>query len=226
MGAGAAIEAAIGLGPLARYPRRVVDQWLAQAVRIETPPGTSIYQENDEPQVGLVVEGIIRLYMTAPDGRQVTVRYARPGQLIGVPALIGGPAPVSASMLTRSVVLMLPVGALRSTAHEHAEVAWLFAEEVCRRLYDSLEGLAGNAFGTLTERVCRHLLDVASPGPTPDTLTAEVTQQDLANAVGSSRVPVARILAELRTEGLIATHSGHIELTDPLAVHERAWARE
>ena len=179
-----------------------------------------------EPRVGLVVEGIIRLYMTAPDGRQVTVRYARPGQLLGIPALIGGPAPVSVSMLTRSVLLMLPVEALRSTAHERADVAWLFAEEVCRRLYDTLEGLAGNAFGTLTERVCRQLIEVANPGPTADTLTAAVTQQDLANAVGSSRVPVARILADLRTEGLVATHTGHVDLLDPLAIHERAWARE
>lgn len=224
--AGAAVAAAVDNGPLARFPRVLVDRWLAAAVRIEAPPGASIYQEHDEPRVGLMVEGIVRLYMAAPDGRQVTVRYARPGQLLGIPALVGGPAPVSVAMLTRTVVLMLPVEQLRAAGHERPEVAWLFAEEICRRLYDVLEGLAGSAFGTLKERVCRHLLEMAGPGATPETLRTSVTQQDLANAVGSSRVPVARVLAELRGDGLVATATGGIDLLDPLAIHARAWARE
>ena len=41
-----------------------------------------------------VLDGLLRVYMHAGDGRQVTVRYARAGDLLGVPSLVGGPAPV------------------------------------------------------------------------------------------------------------------------------------
>lgn len=222
----AAIEAAVHHGPLARLPHALVQEWIDTATRLEVPQGASIYQEHDAPRVGLIVEGLVRAYMTAPDGREVTVRYARAGQLLGIPALVGGPAPVSVAMLTRTVILMLPFEALGRAGREQPEVGWQFAEEICRRLYDALEALAGNAFGTLTERVCRHLLEMSGPGATDETLRAAVTQQDLANAVGSSRVAVARILAELRREGLIETGSRGIELLSPLALHDRAWARE
>lgn len=195
-------------------------------MRVEVPAGSFIYHEHDEPRAGLVVQGLLRMFMTAPDGRQVTVRYARPGQLIGIPAVVGGPAPVSAEMLTHAVVLMLPVNRLEEAGRSDARVAWLFAEETCRRLYDSLEGLAGNAFGSLTQRVCRHLLELAEASREDERLVANVTQQALADAVGSTRVAVARILNELRKRGCIETGPAGIVLREPLAVHEAAWARE
>lgn len=36
------------------------------------------------PRGMLVVRGLIRVYMTSPEGRQVTVRYARAGDLLGI----------------------------------------------------------------------------------------------------------------------------------------------
>jgi len=221
-----AVDGAVARGPLGRFPRECVEQWLSAGVRVETPPGSFIYHEHDEPRAGVVVEGLLRMFMSAPDGRQVTVRYARAGQLIGIPAVVGGPAPVSVQMLTRTVVVMIPVGMLEEAGRTNAAVAWLFAEETCRRLYDTLEGLAGNAFGTLTERVCRHLLDLAAHEQNGDRLVVAATQQELANAVGSTRAAVARVLNDLRRAGFLGRCAEGIELRDPLGVHEAAWARE
>jgi CRP/FNR family transcriptional regulator len=220
------MEAAISRGPLSRFPRGLVSEWLKAGVRLEGPAGSFLYHEHDEPRAGVVVEGLMRMFMTAPDGRQVTVRYARPGQLVGIPAIVGGPAPVSAQMLTRTVLLMLPVAALVEAGRSDPEVAWLFAEEISRRLYDSLEGLAGNAFGSLKERVCRNLLELAAESQKDERLFVSATQQQIADAVGSTRVAVARVLSELRNHGLISTGNAGIELLEPLEIHESAWARE
>lgn len=219
------IDAAVRRGPLSRFPRARVEKWLKSGVRLEAPQGSCIYYEHDEPRAGLVVDGLLRLFMTAPDGRQVTVRYARPGQLIGIAAVIGGPAPVSAQMVTRATLLMFPVDEMKEAGRSDPAIAWLFAEEVCRRLYDSLEGLAGNAFGSLKERVCRNLLEMAEGGA-GERLLVHATQQELANAVGSARVAVARILNELRRDGFIETGSEGIVLVKPMAIHQAAWARE
>lgn len=44
--------------------------------RTENPPGTTIYTAGAEPYAALVVRGLLRVYMTSAEGRQVTVRYA------------------------------------------------------------------------------------------------------------------------------------------------------
>ena len=47
-------------------------------------------------------------------------------------------------------------------AQRHAGVAWALAEELNRRLYDTLQQAAINAFGSVRQRVAAHLLDLAS----------------------------------------------------------------
>src|SRR5215510_9725958 len=61
---------------------------------IEFPVAHTLYAEADAARLAVVMEGLLRVYMHASDGRQVTVRYARAGDLLGVPAVVGGPAPV------------------------------------------------------------------------------------------------------------------------------------
>jgi len=89
-----------------------------------------------------------------------------------------------------------------------------------------LEELAGNAFATVRQRVARHLLDLAASRPTTaGRLTAIVSQQDLANSVGSVREVVARVLAELRTEHIVRTLPGRVEILDPVQMSRQMWSR-
>jgi len=115
---------------------------------------------------------------------------------------------------------------VKRAAHNDASVAWVLAEESVHRLYDVLEELAGNAFASVRQCVARHLLDLASsrsPGHGP--LTALVSQQDLANSVGSVREVDARVLAELRSQGLVRTSPGRVEILDPVRMSRQLWSR-
>jgi DNA-binding transcriptional regulator LsrR (DeoR family) len=56
-------------------------------------------------------------------------------------------------------------------------------------------------------------------------VTALVSQQDLANSVGSVREVVARVLAELRSEGLVRTSPGRIDILDPVRLSGQLWSR-
>ena len=67
---------------------------------VEFPSGQTVYAEADTERVAAVMRGLLRVYMHAGDGRQVTVRYVRAGDLLGVPALIAGPAPVFVQAVT------------------------------------------------------------------------------------------------------------------------------
>lgn len=207
---------------LFRLPEKAVDHLLQDAVALEIPTGAALYPEHAEPRVGLVVSGLVRVYMTSAEGRQVTVRYARPGDVLGMAVVVGGPARTAVQALTDVKVLMLNVRTLRDLGRRDPEVAWAFAEELGRRLYDALDELASNVFGSVRQRVARHLLDLAARQESGHALVVSATQRDIAEAVGSVREVVARVLKELKAEHLVNSTSTGIHIIDPAGLHEAA----
>jgi CRP/FNR family transcriptional regulator, cyclic AMP receptor protein len=221
-----AINEAVAKSVLAEFPPTLRETLIQDAVRAEFPAGTTAYYQEDEPRCGLVITGLIRDYMIAPDGRQITVRYARAGDLLGIAVIVGGPAPVSVQILTDAALLMLNVRTLQRSGQTEPKVGWLMAQEVTRRLYDTLEALAGNTFGSLRQRVARHLLDLAVSHQQGRGLVVMVTQQEIADAVGSVRPVVARIIRDFRTEGIITTSSDGIIVLKPAELHANTWSRD
>lgn len=217
------IRDALARSPLGRLSTEVQTRLLEGAMQVDAPAGSTIYEEGARSNYGLIVSGLIRMYMTSPDGRQVTVRYARSGELAGIPAVIGQGAPVSTQILTDTRALLLNPETLRTLAQREAELGWLLAEEVTQRVFGVLEALSGYTFGSVRQRVAWHLLELAARQRHIDGLVARVTQQELADAVGSVRQVVARTLGELRREGLVATGAGGVRLLDPDALHQQAW---
>jgi CRP/FNR family cyclic AMP-dependent transcriptional regulator len=200
---------------LSDLPPEVADQLLANAMLIDVPAGGIVYRDNDAPRCVLVVSGLIRVYFTSLEGRQLTVRYARSGAMLGAPTAIGGPAAVGVQAVTDSALLMFSPVALRALASEDVRVAWPLAQEVTRLLYGVLDAFAGNAFGSVRQRVARHLLDLATTHQKSAILVAEVNQQALADAVGSAREVVARTLHDFRSVGLIRSSAAGIVILDP-----------
>lgn len=218
------VDAAMTGSFLGGLPGRLVSELLARGVRGEYPSGTTIYRPGSPAQTLLVVDGLVRVYMSSPDGRQVTVRYARGSDVLGIAVLVGGPADVGVQTLAPTTVFGIDASALADAARRDGRVGWMLAEELNRRLYENLEQTAVNAFGTVRQRVALHVLDLASEQQGPSgPLVARVTQQELADAVGSVREVVARVLRELRVAGLVATTAAGVRVLDPTGLHDQTW---
>jgi CRP/FNR family cyclic AMP-dependent transcriptional regulator len=173
------VDAAMARSFLGTLPADLVDELLAAGERTDYPEGTTIYREGSPPRAALVIEGLLRVYMTSAEGRQVTVR----------------------------------------------RVAWAVAEELNRRLYDTLQQTAVNAFGSVRQRVAAQLLDLASAQQRPEgRLVAQVSQRELADAVGSVREVVARVLREFRLAGLVATAPDSVLILDAARLHRESWS--
>ncbi len=214
------VDDALARSFLADLPKELVDQLRTEGERADYPAGTTVYQSGARPQAALVVRGLIRVFLSSPGGRQVTVRYARPGDVLGIAVLIGGPVNTSVQAVEPSSVFRLSERTLVATAQRDARVGWTLAEELSRRLYDVLEQTAVNAFGSVRQRVAGHLLDLASNEQRPSgRLVAHVSQQELADAVGSVREVVARTLRDLRVAGIVATEADSVVILDPARLH-------
>lgn len=227
------VARAVALSHLGALAPGRVDPVVAAGRRATISAGAVIHWVGeDAPHVDLVVSGVLRAFVTAPDGRTMTVRYARVGALLGVMSLYapGFALPVTVQALTDAVVLRLSPHLVRQSADRDVEMAKALLVDQAERALAFLCELPGSAFASVTQRVVRHLLDLASldlsrerPAGRP-VLVARVTQSDLADAVGSVREVVVRVLRQLRDDGLIETGRDGIVIVDPeRLVAEHGW---
>ena len=228
------IARAVALSHLGALPPGRVDPLVATARRAAIPAGAVIHWVGEDvPHVDLVVSGVVRAFVTAPDGRAMTVRYARVGALLGIMSLYapGFALPATVQALTDAVVLRFPPHIVRQSADRDVDVAKVLLVDQAERALAFLSELPGSAFASVTQRVVRHMLDLASqdlsqpqrPAGRP-VLVAQVTQSDLADAVGSVREVVVRVLRQLRDDGLIETGRDGIVIIDPeRLVAEHGW---
>jgi CRP-like cAMP-binding protein len=114
-------------------------------------------------------------------------------------------------------------------------VAQAFLRELSARVLGFLAEIPGSAFTSVRQRVARHLLDLADganddggqstlPAAWPGAreLAVRTTQQELAEAVGSVREVVVRILRDLREAGVVRTERDRIVVVDPGRLAELA----
>ena len=208
-------------GFLGRLPRAAAERLLGEAIRINLPGGAVVYRDEDSPRLIVVVKGLLRVFLTSPDGRQVTARYARSGDVAGLVLVIGGPAPMSIQAMTSSLVVALRVDTMRALMATDEGVARACAEELTLQLHELLADLFDQAFMSIRQRLARQLLLLATPGPGQH-LVVRAAQQDLADAIGSVREVVTRNLHQLHVEGLIDTGRDEIILLDPERIAEDA----
>jgi CRP/FNR family transcriptional regulator len=137
---------------------------------------------------------------------------------MGMATLFGKMHRVSAQAITDSSLYALSVSQLKRLMSSDVRVANALCMEMAMRLQDYFGVLAAAHFGTLRQQVVRHILDLAAESQRGTTLIAPITQQELADAVGSVREVVARVLKALKKEGLVESGKGGITLINPVAL--------
>jgi CRP/FNR family cyclic AMP-dependent transcriptional regulator len=202
---------------LAALPPLARERLLADAVFHEIQAGSSIFSATEAMErTGVILRGMARTHLSSADGRRLSVRFARPGSLVG--SLPDGRASLSVQAVVPCTILEWSLATLSELIAEDGRVGLALVAEMARRLRETYATLASNTFGSMRERVARQLLDLTTDGPGPARLVAPITQQGLADGVGTVREVVARVLRDFRHEGLIATVDGCIEIVDPAAL--------
>ena len=231
----AQLRLAVSRSHLRDLPGDVVDELLVGADRVRIAAGSVTHREGeDAPHLELVIAGVVRVFVTAPDGRTMTIRYCRPGALIGAVSLFatGFALPATTQALVDAEMLRLSPTAARRAAARDARVAQVFLSELSERVLSFIWEIPGSAFATVRQRVARHLLDMASERvPEPPSapwsrseLTVNVSQRELAEAVGTAREVVVRVLRELRQDGVVRTGRDQIVIADPdRLIRESGW---
>ncbi len=161
----------------------------------------------------LIRAGVVRVFLRTETGRQLTVRYARPGDLVGVVPLLGGTRTWNAEAIVQTTLEVLTVEQIQAAATRHPELPWLITENVAVWASEMARTVADSISQPMVARVARHLREFASSSPNGRAV-AHVSHQRLADAVGTVREVISRQLQALRTDGVIETRPGRVIVVD------------
>jgi len=212
------VGAAIAASNLRALQPESIAALTADARTLVAPAGSTVHREGDDaPHFELVLSGLIRVHVTAPVGRTMTVRYCRPGSILGAVSLFADrfSLPATIQALVDSEVLALQPAVVRRLVQADPGVTRAVLAELSERVLSFVAEIPSGAFATVRQRVARHLLDLASEHQHGPALMAPVSQQELADAVGTVREVVVRILRDLRAEGVVETRRAGIVVLAP-----------
>jgi CRP-like cAMP-binding protein len=200
---------------LAEFSPKATAYVLQGAVEVRTPPGPLPPPRVGPDQDGavmLIVSGLVRTFRRN-ETRQITTRYTGRCQLVGIPALIRHGSSAHGEVIADAHMLRLVGSRLREVVQHDAPSAWIVMREIAR-LHDAAVNMAcDNVFLNVRQRVARHLLDLSVREP--DGLVVYASHQDIADAIGSVREVVSRVVRELRTEGMVTRMGDRMVLTRP-----------
>lgn len=197
-------------GLAARLPGEVLRDLLENARRVDFRAGEVIYRQGDEASIWLIHQGLVRLYVMAPDGREATASYLGPGDFAGLFSLGEERPAANLQALKLTTASEIQKGRVEEVARAYTQFARELERELLRRWHDALLGMGFNTFGTTRARIVRHLLSLADRDYRDGRLVSRVTQQGIADSAGTVREVVGRVLRELKGEGLVDIRRGEI----------------
>lgn len=212
---------------LATLSDAVLEKLTADASLVDVPGGGTILRlGSTEPFACVVADGLMRTYLSSAAGRQLTVRYIRPGDIVGVTTVFTTQLSNSAvQAITASSVLVLRPHTLRALARQDVALANVLLVDVAERAAAYISALASTTLSSLRQNVVRHLLDLAVTEDSSAQPVVRLSQQELADNVGTVREVVGRILRDLKDAGLLSTARDEIVLLDPERLHDITWPR-
>lgn len=213
------------LADLAFWPRLTAAERerVEQTTRsVEYQPGQMIWSgERDCLGILLIRSGVVRLFLLSEDGREATVSRMSEGEVCIITAACAMPTTqlnIQVQAESRVEALVLPAVTLSGLVKENLYVENFMYRSAAQHFSRVMEAVEQMLFSTLEQRLIAYLLDEAQRLGT-DTL--KVTQEQMAQAIGSAREAVTRTLKKLAASGAVELFRGGVRLADEKELRRR-----
>jgi len=159
--------------------------------------------------------GKVRLTVVAENGKEATIGILNPGDFFGEGGLAGQPLRMgSATAMTDCELMQIEKKAMMLALHQEHALSDLFTAYLLGRNIRYEEDLVDQLFNSSEKRLARILLLLAHFGKegVPETVVPKISQETLAEMVGTTRSRVSFFMNRFRKLGFIHYNGG-------LAVH-------
>ncbi len=186
------------------------------------PAHTVLMHEGDAADsLFIILSGRVKVYASNASGKDVILGTQGAGEYVGELALDGGERSASVITLEPTTCAVVTGAQLREFIVEHPDFAIHLIHRLIRRIRTLTDSVKSLALDDVYSRVIGLLAQLAQPTEPggPRVVVERLTQQDIAERVGSSREMVSRIFKELTVGGYIAVAGGRITVlkTPPAA---------
>jgi CRP-like cAMP-binding protein len=176
------------------------------------PKNETIFNQGDAADsVFYVQQGKVRLTVVSKIGREATLGLLGEGEFFGEGALAGQPMRMgSATAMTDCELLRIDKKAMMLALHREHEFSDLFVAYLLARNIRYEEDLVDQLFNSSEKRLARILLLLAHFGKegVPVTVIPKISQETLADMIGTTRSRVSFFMNRFRKLGFIAYEAG------------------
>ncbi len=175
------------------------------------------YQKNevifDEGEYGdsihILLKGVVRLYRSSANGYQRTLMFVKKSEVYGnLPLVDNLVHNVTAEVFEESVNLSIPNKFVRKYIKEKPEILWYLSTDVVKKLRMTNQ-VVEEGYLDAERRIIRGLVLICEKfGVETERgleLRLRITQEELANFSGTTRVTVANVFSSLVEQGILST---------------------
>lgn len=186
--------------------------------RIVVRQGETVFNQGEQHEGIFIIEhGQVRVYYTAPSGREITLAYWTPGHFIGGPEVSGGGTHMwSGVAIDDCEIMLLPSAALQKLLSQIPNFAMALIDGLVAKgkCYSSMAQMLGTR--SVIERLAQYLLNLSELYGALDgeaiVVNRKVTHDQIAAMVGSTRQWVTMMLKRFQAKRIVSIEGGIIRI--------------
>lgn len=194
-----------------RLPAALLDAIAPRGGTRSFPANAILINEGDTTDsLYIVLTGRVKVYASSDDGREVVLTEYGPGEYFGELSLDGERRSASIRALEPCTCRVVQGSELRQFLAEHPDFALHLTRKLIRMVRRLTEQVRSLALQDVYGRMVRVLTELSDPVGSERVLRHKLTQQDIADRIGSSREMVNRVMKELTTGGYVVQRDGRL----------------
>jgi CRP/FNR family transcriptional regulator, cyclic AMP receptor protein len=186
---------------------------------LEFEKGQNIFEQGDVADaVYYLQQGKVKLAVLSDQGKEAVVGILEPGQFFGESCLNGHRQRISTTTaMEHCVVTAITRAAMIASLHDEPAFSEFFMAYLLTRNIRIEEDLIDQLFNSSERRLARMLLLLANFGKedAPQPISPNISQETLADMIGTTRSRVSFFMNKFRKLGLI-NYNGDIEVNSSL----------
>jgi CRP-like cAMP-binding protein len=165
-------------------------------------------------------DGKVKVSIASEQGKEAVIAILGPNEFCGEGCLTGQPRRVAtATAMTKCVIMHLAKATIIRALHDEPAFSEMFVSHLLARTMRVEADLVDQLFNSSEKRLARALLLLANFGKEgkPETIIAKVSQETLAEMIGTTRSRVSHFMNKFRRLGFIDYNgAGNMEVHSSL----------
>jgi CRP/FNR family transcriptional regulator len=192
-------------------PQPALEQLERVRITAEYPKDATLCMEGQDPRgVYIVCSGKVKLSATSKEGRSMILRMVDPGEVVGLTAALAGtPIEVTATTMEPSTISFVTRQEFLRLMQQFPDSGMMVINQLAHNYRSAYRELRSFGLSSgVAEKLARLLLEWLSAAPNPGKkpqFKLTITQEEIAELIGTTRETVSRQLSDFKKRGLIRT---------------------